>query len=484
VLEGTLSHYAQFAATPIEYLVRLEGAVHDSATWSRASEYQAIRGKILELCEGCKTKIFDEADLFRRIYQARGKDEHGLEDKLSDAEALAVRALLRSTAGTFSVLHELLLFLPRESIRAELTNFCECLFRKEFDSSKLSLILTSLFNAFEYSLDDVMRFLEADVFKFKIPDPKALSFGNVMELAIVDRNNPLAWAVLAHEFGHFLDHDAGITKHAVEEFTKSATSTPFPDEFVRALERLCSEIVADLTGYYLQGPCSILPLVNMSILVGCIQEAPIKFDGEHGAPTTRVEMIRSLCRDDHIDISRISPHLETLMAEERHKEDGLSPVERTERGAIHQFLTVFFDRVRPVILDELGKRQLVRFTPAHYSRAETLSKRLATGLPIGASRVSTDEEARKQLVIGRAEVGARDKYHLLAESAVEISEVITAGWINRTTRTVGLFAEAFAKKTREDVFRHLADGFRQEDDLLFRSIDMIPMLESYHAPAR
>ncbi len=351
----SINHYARLAAIPIEYLVRLESAVRQSQTWSAGSEYQAIRNRIIEICEACKGKIFKDAPTFRRIYCCDGAPSN---DSLSDAEELAVRALLRSTAGTFTALHELLLFLPRESIRRELRDYCECLFRAEFDSSKISLILTSLFNAFEYSLDDVMRFLEADVFKFKIPNPDSnSSFGTVMELAIVDRNNPVAWAVLAHEFGHFLDHNSGLTKRAVQEFGVKMNTT-LPPETVKALERLCSEIVADLTGYYLHGPCSILPLVNMSILIGCIQEAPIKFDGEHGAPTTRIEMIRILCKEDGVDISQLDPLLDTLVAEENRKELQLPADEQAHRTLIHGFLTGFFDQVRPVILEELGKRKI------------------------------------------------------------------------------------------------------------------------------
>lgn len=445
-------------------------------SWARIPSYS----RIVELCEACKDKIFDELPLFRRIYPV---GNNATEQTFSEPEELALRALLRSTAGTFIVLHELLLFLPRESIRSELRDYCECLFRPVYDSKSVSLILTSLFNAFEYSLDDIMRFLEADVFKFKIPDPKALSFGNVMELAIVDRNNPLAWAVLAHEFGHFLDDQSEITKVAVSEFVRSETDTKLSEESVKALERLCKEIVADVSGYYLQGPCSVLPLVNMSVLVGCIQEMPVKFDGEHGAPTTRIQMMRTLCEHDKIDLSSIDPHLQTLLQEETQKESALANGERQQRTLIHQFLLQFFDKVRPIILDELGKRKFNQFTADHYRRAEASAQRLAGGLPIGASGTHGSEEAREHLV--RADLGAaaREKYYLLQDKAASVSEVITAGWINRIASSAVLFSEAFAQTEREEIFSRLANGLEDQDKLLFKSIDMIPLLEAHRASA-
>lgn len=473
-----LSHYARLVSTPIEYLLRLDSAVRDSATWSAGGEYQAIRHKITEICDACKTKLLEEAPTIRRIY-TESTDEQAT---LTPAEDLALRAVLRSTAGTFTALHELLLFLPRESIRRELRDYCVSLFREEFDSTKISLILTSLFNAFEYSLDDVMRFLEADVFKFKIPDPKSLSFGTVMELAIVDRANPLAWAVLAHEFGHFLDHNLGLRARAVKEFV-AKTNTAFPEEFVKALERLSSEIIADLTGYYLQGPCGILPLVNMSLLIGCIQEPPIRFDGEHGAPTTRVEMIKMLSNQDHIDIARLNPQFDALLSEERQKELQLTAADQQQRTLIHQFLTGFFDDVRPIILEELGKRKFKRFQQVHYERAETLSGRLANGLPVGACRVHSDQEAREHLRTQEDPHTLRDKYFLLEERPVSVSEVVTAGWINRIEKSNDLYREAFTQTTSKEVFTRIANGLAEQDKLIFKSIDMIPMLEAHHAPA-
>jgi hypothetical protein len=375
--------------------------------------------------------------------------------------------------------------LPRESIRRELRDYCECLFRGEYDSSKISLILTSLFNAFEYSLDDVMRFLEADVFKFKIPNTDAeSSFGAVMELAIVDRNNPMAWAVLAHEFGHFLDNRAGLTKRAVEEFGAKMNTT-LPAEIVKALERLCKEIVADLTGYYLQGPCSIIPLANMSMLIGCIQDTPIKFDGEHGAPTTRIEMIRALSKEDGIAISNLDGLLDALVVEEGQKETQLASEEQANRTLMHGFLTGFFDVVRPVIVEELGKHQLPRFQSDNFARGLQLSNNLASGLPIGAARIHSEESARAALLAtkGPDSPAIRDKYYLLEERAVSVAEVITAACIHRLQTMSELYGRAFDANTVTEAFSIIAAGHESQDRLVFKSIDMIPMLEAENASA-
>ena len=140
--------YALLASVPIEYLTRLDSAIRQSTTWSQGAEHRAIRDKILELCDSCKQYIFQESALFRSIYAGA---------PITPSQEIVLRQILRTTSGAFTTLHELLLFLPRESIRRELTDYCRSLFNKEYNSSQISLLLTSLFNAFEYSLDDVMQ---------------------------------------------------------------------------------------------------------------------------------------------------------------------------------------------------------------------------------------------------------------------------------------------------------------------------------------
>ena len=76
-----------------------------------------------------------------------------------------------------------------------------------------------LYNAFEYSLDEQVKSLE--VYMSKIPDPAKLNFGSVMELAIIDRDNPFSWGLLAHEFGHYLDDKHHISAPVATQFLQN-----------------------------------------------------------------------------------------------------------------------------------------------------------------------------------------------------------------------------------------------------------------------
>src|SRR5271165_2286048 len=203
--------FARLLAIPVETIARLEQTLLRHRATAPRSEYDAILGKMLEVCRDYKDHLFDHVALFRKALNGETVDE---EDEAT------IQGVLGHAGVSFLKLHELLLFVPREAIPRELRSLCECLFREAFDIKKISVVLTSIFNAFEYSLDDVMYSLKIDVISDKVPDPSTLSFGNVMELAIIDRDNPLSWVLLAHEFGHYLDHTAKITDAAAEQLVK------------------------------------------------------------------------------------------------------------------------------------------------------------------------------------------------------------------------------------------------------------------------
>ena len=358
---------------------------------------------MLEVCQSYNRVFFDHIAVFQRAVKG---------DALAPGDELKVRHVLRNSAGTFLALHELALFLPRESVRREMISYCECLFRKEFDLSRISILLTSVFNAFEYSLDDVMKTLSIDVFRMKVPNPDDLPFGHVMELAVIDRDNPLSWGILAHEFGHYIDQTAHISENAARGFVAKTFKSAATEEVNRAFERLCGEIVADLTAYYLLGPCSIAPVLTMSLLAGLPLERPILFDGSHPVPTTRFKLLEQLSTDK-MSMKPLQPLISALATEEALKEVNLTPQEQKYLKDVDAYVKIFFDEVQDPILAELRNRGLRQFTEKDFVEACTLEERLGKGLPIGAARVATDAELRADLAHldrGQKEADLRAKY--------------------------------------------------------------------------
>jgi hypothetical protein len=364
-----VTDFARLTAIAVESIVRLESSLSRQRVIAKKPEYHAILEKMLEVCRGYKGVFFDHVGLFRSVLDG---------NPLSPIDELKIRQVLRHSAGAFLALHELALFLPRESIRHEMISYCQCLFRKEFNLDKISIILTSVFNAFEYSLDDVMRTLSIDVFKMKVPNPNDLPFGHVMELAVVDRDNPLAWAILAHEFGHYIDQTSGVSKTAAKDFVDRTFKSSATPQIHRTFERLCGEIVADLTAYYLLGPCSLAPILGMSLLAGLPLDRPIPFDGTHPVPATRFQLLDNLAVKDGMNSEWLRP-VESALAAELQKEVNLTPQERKNRDAVDAYIKVFCDDVQDSILKELGKRGFKKFESVNFERSVKLADNLHRG---------------------------------------------------------------------------------------------------------
>jgi len=477
VPSGAVGDFDWLTAIAVESLVRLEASISRQRLISKKPEYHAILEKMVEVCSSYKSVFFDHVGLFNHTFEGGA---------VSAIDQLKIRQVLRHSAGAFLALHELALFLPRESIRHELVSYCECLFREEFKIERISIILTSVFNAFEYSLDDVMKILSIDVFRMKIPNPDDLPFGHVMELAVVDRDNPLSWAILAHEFGHYIDHTAGMSKAVAKEFVDNTFKSAATPQIQRTFERIGDEIVADLTAYYLLGPCGIAPILSMSLLAGLTLDQPIPFDNVHPLPATRFQILADLAARDNIPMDWLNPLHDALLREETRKEAALTDAERLNRKSVDEYIRYFCNHVQDFVLQELQKKGFRKFLRDDFDRSIRLLENLRQGLPIGAARGLPDEEIRQRLFEGDLyadDVDHAARFNLLKEGPVNPAEVLTAGWLFKIERTPSLIREAFKKDTDNKVFEVVASFVGNTDGLLLTSFEMISNLEKTHDSA-
>ncbi len=399
---------------------------------------------------------------------------------ISPIEEIGLKTLFRNCIGTFLVLHELLLFLPRETLRKELHFFCEELFRPAYDSDDLSVILTSVYNAFEYSLDSALR--QSDVFLMKVPDPNKLAFGHVMELAIIDRDNPLSWPILAHEFGHYIDQKFTITDPLTETFIDTELKVPAAQRahFRKLFKPLASELFADLTAYYLLGPVAILPIVNMELTFGMATEKPIPYDGVHPFTSTRLQVITDAAAADQMTLGLFGMYTQALNEDELAKVSKLPQAEQKERASVRQYTTFFAQRLRGVFLEEIARLNLSRFQVEHFQTAEQLRISLESGIPIGCKRRVADEVigdriSRLTRTAPIAEI--REVFELYREIPVRVAEVLTAAWIANTGRKVKALTDAFALGDISGVFPFLRQSLERQDALVMKSIEMISVIK-------
>ena len=85
--------------------------------------------------------------------------------------------------------------------------------------------------------------------------------GSVLAQAFVDRDNPLAWPVLAHEYGHALDPDKGVSKEIVYGDTAVEKGAADRDPQVKWV----SEIFADFVAARVLGAASQISILLLEM---------------------------------------------------------------------------------------------------------------------------------------------------------------------------------------------------------------------------
>jgi hypothetical protein len=109
-------------------------------------------------------------------------------------------------AGVMQV-HDLLLLVPREAALPQASFALRDCFGSKY--SKASIVLTNYYSAYEYRFEDILK--KINIEQEERERLKQLKQGgDVLCQAFADKDNALAWAVLAHEYGHTLDDAALI----------------------------------------------------------------------------------------------------------------------------------------------------------------------------------------------------------------------------------------------------------------------------------
>ncbi|HEY6767944.1 MAG TPA: hypothetical protein VI386_24580 [Candidatus Sulfotelmatobacter sp.] len=156
--------------------------------------------------------------------------------------------------------HELLVLLPREGARPQASFLLhDCFDRTDL---KVSIVLTNSLSAYEYRFEDVM---EVNIHQ----DERGplTQGGNVLCQAFGDRDSPLAWAVLAHEYGHALDDIHAISRGILGDDDADKLPTDAKTGLGRDLERrVISETVADFVAAHVLGPASLMPIIFLEML--------------------------------------------------------------------------------------------------------------------------------------------------------------------------------------------------------------------------
>lgn len=321
-----------------------------------------------------------EATQYGKIAETIGRDlieiakpllETLSETAMTDADlAETLRPELIAFADWFKQYHEMLVYLPVHDAFPETIDCLKIAFAHEYDRIEPSIILGTLFNAYEFDfLEQVERLL---------PEPSAIWRRNekvvALQLPVCDRHSPTAWAVLAHELGHALDTKYGITT-SVADSLGFISAHPF--------RAWTEEICADLIAAEFFGPAAILTIISIEHCLHPLYSIHA-YSETHPATLARLQVV-----SEFLTAKYGCDYLSDERAVYQHLWDhSVAQVNSTEaQEAIRRSNDLFFQNVILRITDLLREEIPKRWQSAHRINDESLSRcmeRLRKSVPIGA----------------------------------------------------------------------------------------------------
>jgi len=400
------------------------------------------------LTETCGRTLSDNATLARKVFSSNPA-EH---------EKTALLTILSAQIKLLYGIHERLVFLPREPVERETFSTLQDLFKSEW-SEDPSVILTTIQNAYEYRFIDVLRDIE--IFEEKLAELSALlpfdPQTSILELPFIDRQNPLSWPFLAHEFGHSIDRRKSITKAIVDRAGEELGLTGIP-----VIASWAMEVFADFVAARVLGPASILPLFSLELGLSPIIE-PSKLNSTHPPTPFRLSLLREFLSKSELSFNEYQSFVNLYQSDQELKFERLGEKAKATRETSEQLLKYVFNRIEPDLINATGELKIFTFTKDSETRANQLKERLRQNVPISAYRKSSDAQIREKLKTMKSapKDDAKSIYStldLLNEESAAAGEILSAGWLYKL--------ETYPDRIRS-VFESDPPNFALYEDYLF-----------------
>jgi len=388
---------------------------------------------------------------------------------LNPGEQAGLTAALDILITGIRRVHELLVLLPREAAKPQ----ASFLLQDCFGTTDLnaSIVLTNSLSAYEYRFEDVLE-------KFEVEQQERETLtqgGNVLCQAFADRDNPLAWAVLAHEYGHALD-DSQTISHGVLGGDESGDEQRADDPKVARQydlqKRVVSETVADFVAARVLGPASLMPILFLEMLHP--KRGPVgKKSSGHPPTPLRVELVNDYLRGNTADFADV---FEAYSLDYKRKLQGMDPKERELVELMGEQAEKILHPLAPTIAARVDALGLPIFQQGNATAARELQQVLAQRQPISGQRDGTDKEIYDELsTLTAGSTSPEDAYRVLMkldERRVAGSEILTAGWLHRLSSFKDKLLEAFPGGGAEPKLDRYSDYVEKIDDWLSKSLEV------------
>jgi hypothetical protein len=306
-----------------------------------------------------------------------------------------------------------------------------------------SIVLTNLFTSYEYRFEDILARINVEQ-----EERGTLSQGSgVLCQAFADKDNPLAWAVLAHEYGHTLNDLKSISRDLVhgensqkpeQNLAETVEADPGAD--------VIAETVADFVAANVLGPASLMPILFIEMMIPNLSK---KWAGHPPTPL-RVRLVREYLKTLSVTTSDFEAVFDAYSYDyasklQKMKSDDRETIEKTATAA-EKLLSPLANTIATKV-NALGLRQ---FEERNSSNARTLQGTLASRLPIASRRRHLEKTIFGKLNSIKRGIAPEEAYRILSdldEFPAQTSEILTAGWLYRLATFEKELKKTFQRRT-------------------------------------
>jgi hypothetical protein len=322
----------------------------------------------------------------------------------------------------------MLLLLPREAAKPQ----ASFLLRDSFGLKQLdaSIVLTNFISAYEYRFEDILKQVNLD----QEEREDITRGGNVICQAFADKDNPLSWAVLAHEYGHAINDRNALSEKILTEALHRPKHDDNPKiELKMALNAsVVAETVADFIAAHVLGPASLMPILFVEMMQPRLKKIE-RISAGHPPTPLRVQMVSEYLKSLKVSTADFDVVFETYAFDYSRKLSEMDSDDRDTVEAMGKEAENLLSPLCKVISSKVGELNLRRFEERNLETARALAKKLAERLPISSIRKRSDESIFAGLNSLRTGYSTPDQVYEvvsgLDEEPVAASEILTAGWL-------------------------------------------------------
>ena len=385
---------------------------------------------------------------------------------LNDGEREAAKGAVDLLITGLLQVHELLLLLPREAAKPQASFLLRDCSGKDL---KLSIVLTNLLSAYEYRFEDVLE-------KVNIEQTERGSLtqgGSVLCQAFADKDNPLAWAVLAHEYGHALN-DGGATSEKIVFGEGSERESRAKDLKLDWPADVVAETVADFVAAHMLGPASLIPILFVEMMQPKLRRVK-RISAGHPPTPLRVQLVLGYLKSLGVSAGGFEPVFEAYKLDYSRKLQDMDEKDRKNVEVMGQEAKKLLSPLAREIASKVNLLGLRRFDESNAVKARTLRKTLSSRLPISSRRRQPNAKILVALSFLRRRVSPERVYRVLAnldELPVPSSEILTAGWLYKLSSFENELMRAFPSRGGQQKDLDLYGEYMERTDkLLSKSLE-------------